>query len=197
MSSYATMNGFKIKSGRRCCNQFQFADGSIQETVGQVYTSWTFSDGKRIPITFEVLENCASDVIIGSEIIFEHNIFQKYASSITTEVSKRNFHELAPFDFIKPWQRSLERTKRILKLKMDTGNTINTDDFNAAEKRRREEWDCEYDFGRRASTSEQDAENRRREQYKAKKSQSQTTSTGHSSIPQIPSIPTSNASRHS
>jgi hypothetical protein len=106
VARYARSQGFRIETGEESRNYFQFADGSYEETVGQVHTSWTFASGERIPITFEVLENCVSEVIIGEELIYEHNIFEKHSSSILVWESQLDAYDLAPFDFIKARTRS-------------------------------------------------------------------------------------------
>ena len=106
---YAVSNGFELKTGQNRCGYLQFADGSYDKTVGQVETYWTFASGERIPATFEVLEYCCSDVVIGDSILVEQNIFVEHAASIClTEVLDDNY-ELAPFDFVSPWQRSFKR----------------------------------------------------------------------------------------
>lgn len=64
---YAVNQGFKLKTGQKHCSYFQFADGSHDRTVGQVETYWTLANDGRIPVTFEVLEYCCSDVIEDSD----------------------------------------------------------------------------------------------------------------------------------
>jgi hypothetical protein len=83
----------------------QFADGSYQETIGQVNTFWTFANGESVPITFEVLEDCASDVVLGEDFIYGYNIFEDHGASFLLVDSEIDAYELAPFDFITSWQR--------------------------------------------------------------------------------------------
>ena len=47
-SSYAIQCGLKIKSKPKHRGLVEFADGSSEETLGHVNTSWTFESGKRI-----------------------------------------------------------------------------------------------------------------------------------------------------
>ena len=107
---YALENGLEVKKGPKYSGYLQFADGSYDLTVGQVETHWTFAAGERIPVTFEVLEYCCSDVIIGEEILTEHNVLQKHEASIvqTAAVDDDRF-ELAPFDFLNSWQKGCEK----------------------------------------------------------------------------------------
>ena len=121
---YAMDKGFDIKSGPKHRNYLQFADRSFEETVGQVFTSWTFESGERIPITFEVLEDCCSDVIIGEEILYSHDSFQKHASSLVTLASHSDAYELAPFDFITSWQRKCNKLIQNITPKKRNGNTL-------------------------------------------------------------------------
>lgn len=104
---YAVSHGFELMKGRKHCGYIQFADGSYDKTVGQVKTYWTFASGERIPVTFEVLEYCCSEVIIGEEILTEQNVFVEHSASIVwTATLNDDSYVLAPFDFINSWQRS-------------------------------------------------------------------------------------------
>lgn len=83
----------------------QFADGTLQETVGQVDTTWTFASGLKIPVTFEVLENCSADVILGEDVVWEHgehDVFPTHAASIQAmpyEREEEMLFSLAPFSY--------------------------------------------------------------------------------------------------
>lgn len=87
----------------------EFADGSRQQTVGQVETSWTFGSGERILLTFEVLENCLHDVILGEEVLWEHDVFETYAALIQTVLSDTESFDLAPFSFVPQWVQKFSR----------------------------------------------------------------------------------------
>ena len=63
-------------------------------------------------MTFEVLEYCCSDVVIGEDILTENNVFVDHAASIILNpASDDDYYELAPFDFINTWQRCYKRVK--------------------------------------------------------------------------------------
>ena len=68
--------------------------------MGQVETSWTFDSGQRIPLIFEVLADCLHDVILGEEVLWEHDVFEIYADSIQTLPSGTDSFDLAPFGFV-------------------------------------------------------------------------------------------------
>jgi len=108
---YAKSHGFYINARPGTQNVLQFADGSYQETVGQVTTHWTFASGKRALLTFEVLEDCASEVVIGEDFIYSHNIFQEHEASLRMLSSDIDSYELAPFDFISSWQQKYLNVK--------------------------------------------------------------------------------------
>ena len=78
---YALAHGLAISKNR---DYLQFADGSWALTQGCVDTHWTFPSGERIPITFAVLRDCCSDVILGDDFLEEHRIFEDPASALTT-----------------------------------------------------------------------------------------------------------------
>ena len=107
---FAMKNGFELKTGQEHRGYLQFADGSYDQTVGQVETYWTFGSGEKISVVFEVLEFCCSDVIIGEDILTKHEVFQKHAASIvSTAAFEDDYFELAPFDFVNCWQKSCEK----------------------------------------------------------------------------------------
>ena len=107
---YAVDHGFELMTGKNHCGYLQFADGSYDKTVGQIKTYWTFASGERVPVTFEVLEYCCSDVVIGEEILTEHNVFVEHAASILLTITGHDdSYELAPFDFINSWQRCYKK----------------------------------------------------------------------------------------
>lgn len=109
--SYAKQQGFEILPGPEHCNYLRFADGSAQETIGQVSTFWTFCSGKRIPIVFEVLENCCSDLIIGDDILWENDVFEAHADSITCISNMVDHYSLAPFSYEKDWKKIFGKCK--------------------------------------------------------------------------------------
>ena len=112
-----------IYTGPGTQNVLQFADGSYQETIGQVTTYWTFASGERALLTFEVLEDCASEVVIGEDFIFEHNIFAEHESSLRVLEFDGGSYELAPFDFISWWQQKYLGVKSKL-LNKNAGGTL-------------------------------------------------------------------------
>ena len=89
----------------------QFADGTFQETVGQVDTTWTFASGLEIPITFEVLEDCSADVILGEDLLLEHDVFGTYAASmqeVPYEDEEDEPADLSPFGYTSYLQQKFE-----------------------------------------------------------------------------------------
>jgi hypothetical protein len=87
----------------------QFADGSLQDTIA---THWTFASGKKALLTFEVLEDCASDVIIGEDFIYSHNVFQEHEASLRMlSSSDIDLYKLATIDVYKPWQKKYRDVK--------------------------------------------------------------------------------------
>ena len=188
---FALNQGFNIQTRQRHRVYLQFADGSYQETAGQVETYWTFETGKRIPVTFEVLEDCCYDVVLGEDIIYEHDVFQKHASSLESYEPEDDAFDLAPFDFISSWQRSCGKKLAKLKPKRTLGDVMEMcleggPKKQADERWRREAWNYTYDFGGTASAEENAAENRRRREYDAQSMQQER-------MPRIPSVPTSHA----
>ena len=106
---YAEEFGFHIKRGAKNRRVLEFADGSRQRAVGQVETSWTFDSGQRVPLMFEVLEDCLHDVILGEEVLWENDVFETYAASIQTLPSETEPFDLAPFSFVPKWVRKMRR----------------------------------------------------------------------------------------
>lgn len=110
---FAVSNGFELKTGPKQCGYLQFADGSYDKTVGQVETFWTFTSWEMIPVIFEILEYCCSEVVIGADMLIEQLVFQKYADSLSSIIAlDDNCAGLPPFDYVRPWQ---ERCKKLFK----------------------------------------------------------------------------------
>ena len=112
--SYAKALDLDINARPEDRGFLQFADGTFQETVGQVNTTWTFADGLKIPVTFEVLENSSADVILGEEVLWEYNVFQTYATTrqgVPYENDGVQVSDLAPFSYQKHWQRKARHLK--------------------------------------------------------------------------------------
>ena len=107
---FAEKHGFNIKRSAKNRRILEFADGSRQCAVGQVETSWTFDSGQRIPLIFEVLEGCLHDVILGDEVLWEHDVFETYAASIQTLPSDTDSFDLAPFSFVPKWVQKIHGT---------------------------------------------------------------------------------------
>ncbi|KAL8650992.1 MAG: hypothetical protein Q9210_003498 [Variospora velana] len=173
ISSFALAHGLRVRKGPAHRNTVQFADGTYQETVGQVETYWTFESGQRIPVTFEVLENCCSDVILGESILYDHNVFEDHTSSLVATDSDSDTYPLAPFDFANRWQRSWPRIKERFKLGTNSGQGASTtsasgiEEMRWEEARRQEEWNYQYSFGDMASEAEKAAEAQKRASFKS------------------------------
>lgn len=99
----------QILRRRRYCITLQFADGSSEDTVGTVRSYWTFKSGARIPVTFEVLKFCASNVVLGEDFVYDCQVFSKHTSLVRLVDAFKYYSELAPFNVFKSWQQKLER----------------------------------------------------------------------------------------
>ncbi|KAL8971133.1 MAG: hypothetical protein Q9197_003436 [Variospora fuerteventurae] len=170
--SFALAHGFYIRKGPAHRNILQFADGTYQETVGQVQTYWTFESGERVPVTFEVLENCCTDVVLGEAILYNHNVLEDHTSSLVVIASDGSVHQLAPFDFASRWQQKWQRTRDYIKTGGNSGQACPTASESCIEKikreetRRQEDWDYKHSFGETASEAEKAAEAQRRDNFK-------------------------------
>jgi hypothetical protein len=173
-----------------CTNWVQFADCTHQQTLGRVNTHWAFASGECIPITFEVLEKCADKVIIGEDIIYNHDVFTEYRHSIRTFNREQESHlsELAPFAFISSSQKKAnDLAKKLLGGSTKGGMSLDTplhrdsvlivtfklieatlsaeDQALESERLRREDWNIQTDFGNNADVVEKQAEKDRRAKF--------------------------------
>ena len=92
----------------------QFADGTTQEALGQVTAHWAFRDDFDNPInvTFEVLAECAYDVILGHEILYQHEAYVKHRTCLVgVEVEAENQGKLR-LNLVGWLPRCLHRIKR-------------------------------------------------------------------------------------
>ncbi|KAI4247647.1 MAG: hypothetical protein L6R42_009560, partial [Xanthoria sp. 1 TBL-2021] len=183
---FAVEHGFYIHKGPSHHNLIQFANGTYQETVGQVKTHWRFESGECVPLTFEVLEDCCSDVILGDTILYDHNVFEDHAASISPYGPHFDIHRLAPFDFVKNWQRNYDS---LLHRFSDRKNrkTHHTDNEEAE---RQETWNYQYSFGETAPEAEKADEQLRRVMHKpASQSLSSAPSEAQSQHPRTIFVP--------
>ncbi|KAL8916484.1 MAG: hypothetical protein Q9208_008487 [Pyrenodesmia sp. 3 TL-2023] len=197
--SFALAHGLCIRKGTPHRNILQFADGTYQETIGQVETYWTFESGERIPVTFEVLENCCTDIILGESILYDHNVFEDHSSSIVVVGSNSDAYHLAPFDFANKWQLSwtsiMERFKKERTSGLGSSTTSSSRiEETRREARRQEDWDHQFSFGETASEAEKAAEAQKRADFKSRLRASPQAPLGsgpqQANVYHVPSIPT-------
>ncbi|KAL8886835.1 MAG: hypothetical protein Q9215_005507 [Flavoplaca cf. flavocitrina] len=214
---YAEQLGLTIRTGSKNRGYLRFADDSVGETVGQVHTSWRFqSDEKEVPITFDVLENCCFDLIIGEQVLWEHNVFNRHLSSIiSSSAEELDSYRLAPFAYEKfQWKMSSISDEDIFPPPNGTNNSarslwrslgvfaksprsarINNHPREAEEQRRRE-WDHRYGFdGARADANERATEKERRRRFKETYQRQGAPSSLLPSIPTAPERPPSRIRR--
>lgn len=197
--SFALQHDLEISRGPQNRGYLQFADGTSQETVGRVHTYWTFKTGEKIPVTFEVLENCCHDLILGEDVLWNHDVFRVHAASIHSISNLSELDRLAPFGYVGRLEKFFggSKTKGGLSAPRFTGILLNQTgktmaaqptsmEVRGAEEERRRHWNYQYGFdGVKASTEERITEAARRKRYKAKLPQLQ-----HSSVPSIPTAGT-------
>jgi hypothetical protein len=66
-----------------------------------------------------VLKNCASNVVIGEQILYENKVFTEHADDFRILETEKRASELAPFDFLNRIEGALEKGKRILRKKKE------------------------------------------------------------------------------
>lgn len=173
--------GFRIRKGGNRRNYLKFADGSLKKTAGQVYTHWTFATGESVPITFEVLDVCCTDIVIGDEIIWDHEVFEAHASSIVARTTENEAFELAPFGFLRPWESRMNDSVRSFTRRQLEGNSGSSKAYDhrrlispgeqessvlrAEEEQRHDQYNHDTNFGADATPIERELEAQRRAAY--------------------------------
>jgi predicted aspartyl protease len=110
--AYAESRGYEIKKIEDDMDELRFADGSSQRTLGKVNAKWAFHDdpGGSINVTFEVLERCPYEVIIGLDILYEHDVYNKHTACLVESAPEKG--KALPLNHV-GWRSSfLERLKR-------------------------------------------------------------------------------------
>lgn len=81
---YARDHGLIIYTDDDSRGLLQFADGTTQEALGRVTAKWAFKDDIDNPmnVSFEVLAECAYDVILGQEILYQHEAYSKHRTCL-------------------------------------------------------------------------------------------------------------------
>lgn len=150
----AEAGGFEILSQPDNCGWIVLPDGTEEATVGQARTTMTLSDGKVVPIVFELLPNCYVPVVLGQGFVFGENIYTKYSGSLRELSSHDRGDEFMPMGFRK--RRSEKR--------MGQGAIIRGAD-KTTDLERQLEWNLRYQNGRKATSEEWEQEKSRREEY--------------------------------
>ena len=166
--AFALARGFHISQNPECRGYVQFANGTTQQTIGQVESSWTFENGETIFQTFEVLENCRFNVVLGEDVLYQHDVFNLHSSSLVSRGPVNRYPELAPFDYLgklpifDKFRIFKGRSKKHSKAyAQPTGyNTV-----LAKERERQDQWNYAHDFGRGANAQQREDEARRRAKF--------------------------------
>lgn len=85
-AAFVEANGWEISDNR---SSLRFADGSVQDSLGQVCGTWRFgeNDGRETrQLVFEVLRDCPFDVVLGQEVVYGIGIYQNYADALITVI---------------------------------------------------------------------------------------------------------------
>ena len=109
---YAREHGLVIDTSPDAQGFLQFADGTMQETLGQVTTKWAFGDDAENPIivTFKVLSECAYDVILGQGILYQHQAYVKHRACLV-DTQTEHQGKLA-LNLVGPFPHFLKRIMR-------------------------------------------------------------------------------------
>ena len=96
--AYARKRGFDINIDQAHRKFLRFADGSVQETVGQIEAEWTFAEdgggGASKTLTFDVLAGCPYEVIIGQALLFDDDVFATHVNCLVEDPSSKAEHNL-------------------------------------------------------------------------------------------------------
>ncbi|CZR56925.1 uncharacterized protein PAC_06814 [Phialocephala subalpina] len=152
---YAKCLGLAIDCTHKARNYLISADGSTQRTVGQTRVHWTFADGKQILVTFEVLENCASNIVLGEGVVYKQNVFEDYVKPLDFRFSSAVCDEprpictaelLAPFGYTNRVESAFDRTRQHFSRRSSRrASSAATEDATDAqarnkEQQRRQDW---------------------------------------------------------
>lgn len=99
-----------------------------------------------------MLKNCASNVVIGEQILYENKVFTEHVDDFRVQETEKRGTELAPFDFLNRVEGVLEKGKRMLGRKKKKKNDGNMQQEKVreqqVEEKRREAWNESTDFGK-------------------------------------------------
>jgi len=172
----------------------------MQQTLGQVKTTWTFENGARVPLTLEVLQDCCAPVILGEDFLFDNNVFDSYKTLLVEDEVQLLCNDsplLAPFAFTTYWQKKADEILHRLRSKdkspigqakdASNNNLTAVEKLRAEEARRRTVWNYQHGFhGSNTTAIERELEKQRREQFET----ALHRRSRWSRPPRIPSIPT-------
>ncbi|KAF5987547.1 hypothetical protein FBULB1_1936 [Fusarium bulbicola] len=97
-ADFARRHSLQIDKGFEHRRTIEYADGSLDTTIGIIYDSnWHFSSSwDGIPCNFYVLDDLKADIILSSHFIFEHEVFSQFEEDIidTSLMPGRDFGDI-------------------------------------------------------------------------------------------------------
>ena len=164
-ADWARSNGFRVQSGKGERAFLQFADKSVQRTLGTVKTQWTFQYGSTQTITFHVLHNCAGNVILGEEFLYKYKVFSEHSESIVYAESTRGLSGLCHFG-LKSKAKKIGVLGKRREVPISSGTSRrDVAILDRAELHRQDQWDAMFACGRSADRMEHEAEDQRRKDH--------------------------------
>lgn len=117
---YARDHGLIIDTKDDSRRLLRFADDTTQKTMGKVAAKWAFDDdpGEPMDLIFDVLPECAYDVILGQDVLYQHNAYTIHSSSMI-EIEAEDQGKL-PLNLVGWLPRVWHRIKR----RKETGRQI-------------------------------------------------------------------------
>ncbi|KAL1602497.1 hypothetical protein SLS60_005913 [Paraconiothyrium brasiliense] len=140
-----------------------FPSGERKATVGQVHTMMTLQDGRKVPLTLEVLEDCALPLVLGEEVIFQFRLFEVDCEINPTYHTVSALDEVLHMDYM-PWYHNIvQKAKR--KFRKQTVGLSHTDMDESEELERQWQWDRLHGYGKSANVETWMEEYYRREDH--------------------------------
>jgi hypothetical protein len=132
-------------------------------TIGRVYVDMTLPAGKTVPLEFQVLEEAAVPIILGDDVVLDHELYSTYSDSIYNVDEEALPDGVLMLDFM-PWYATVVQ-KAKQRFAAESTSPSQTVVLNPNESKRRWAWNKKYSYGKTAPATEWAEEYKRREMH--------------------------------
>lgn len=160
---WAMKRGLEIKTEDEYRGWIILPSGDRKATLGQVETMITLADGREVPITLEVLEDCAVPLVLGDDAIFQYQLFEGESNDKLKGQFFGMADELLHMDYLPWYHRIVNKAKE--RYQGPIAGPANATIDESKELDRQLQWERKHAHGKSATFEDWMQEYYRRERH--------------------------------